>query len=102
MRPFIKIRLTDNPESWAASNVIASWRVMRVMSQHLPRAILLYAALMTGDTSLLTEYFPWTVSRPAQNGTRRQISEPVVQYRAQSEEEATDDALDIGFGGIDL
>jgi hypothetical protein len=85
-------------------DILNIWKTTRELSRNMTRAIRLYHALLTGDTSLLAEYFPWigTVSRHSANGARRQISDPIVEYKAQSEEDQVNDALDVGFGGLDL
>lgn len=58
MRPFLKIHLTDKPESHQAAQVLEEWKKSRSMSQNFVRAIRLYAALVKGDFSVLQDYFP--------------------------------------------
>lgn len=64
MRPFIKVRLSDTKDAHEAYNMLEKWKRVRSLSQHLPRAILLYAGLLKGNDKLLGEYFPFVLNRP--------------------------------------
>lgn len=69
-RPYLKLRLTDNKDSWKAQSIVLSWLRLKQMSQYVPKAILMYDALLKGDTSLLMKNFPFIglqgiVSTPA-------------------------------------
>ena len=110
MRPWIKVRLAEGNQD--VIEILHTWKAARELSRNMTRAIRLYNALVTGDTCLLAEYFPWTgsVGRQAQNAPRpltnsqgrRQVSEPLVEYKQQSEEDEIDAALGVGFGSLDL
>jgi hypothetical protein len=99
-RPFIKARLTATAESWQAMEILASWRKLREMSKHLPRAILLYAALLRRDVTVLDEYFPYLLDAVGGSASRN-ISRPAPKYdapriviREKTEAEDIDDMLD--------
>lgn len=61
VRPFLKIRLTDNQEAWEAMGVMGLWRNTRQLARNLPRAVIIYEALLKGDTAKLAQYFPFLV-----------------------------------------
>lgn len=42
-----------------AAEVVAGWRRARATPGHMVRAILIYAALLRGDTEPLAAAFPW-------------------------------------------
>jgi hypothetical protein len=58
-RPWIKVRLSANLESWEAIRIVQAWREKRQTASNIVRAICLYQALKQHDTRLLLEYFPW-------------------------------------------
>lgn len=109
MRPFIKARLSDTIEAHEAAAIVEAWRKLRTMSQHLPRAIRLYAALLQGDDSVLAEYFPFVTriatTRPAMlQQPARQLGRPapVVALVEQSDQDKIQEAADLGFDGLDF
>lgn len=110
MRPFLKIRLSDNAEAHNAALIIAQWRRARQLATFLPRAIRVYDALLRGDTSVLNEYFPFltgALSNNRVNGnmppvmtgrTPLTFAIPTVEYAQKSDDELIKDAL----AGLDL
>ena len=60
-RPWIKVRLSANLESWEAMRIVQVWRDKCQAASSIVRAIRLYHALQQHDTHLLMEYFPWLV-----------------------------------------
>lgn len=109
MRPFLKIRLTDNEEAHNAALIVAQWKRARQLATYLPRAIRVYDALLRGDTSVLSEYFPFILGAlsnrvngnmpPAMTGRAPlTFAPPTVEYAQKSDQELIDDAL----AGLDL
>jgi hypothetical protein len=98
-RPFIKARLTATAESWQALEVLTGWRKMREMSKHLPRAILLYAALLRRDVTVLDQYFPYLLDAMGGSASRNttrpapKYEAPRIEIREKTETEDIDDML---------
>jgi len=95
-RLWAKVRLPDSDDARAAYRVIGDWLKLRSAGHHIVRAILMYAALMSGDSSRLAEYFPGMglslgAARPLQN--YKLSAAPEIEYVAQSDSEKLDDAL---------
>jgi hypothetical protein len=75
--------------------------------KQIRKAIRLYDALVQGDTTLLTEDFPFVKTAftpiivepppPPPTLPRKPLPPPKVTYQARSEEDELRDALDIGF-----
>lgn len=102
MRPMIKVKLTDNAESWTAMHVLAEWRQGRESARNIVRAIRLYATLLKGDESLLREYFPYLltgVNRPATNRAPANFGPPSVTLAEKTADE--DEAELLGSIGLD-
>ena len=101
MRPFLKIRLSDNAEAHLAATLIVQWRRARQLATHLPRAIRVYDGLLRGDTSALAEYFPFILDAlgGGQRGTssgRPQRSPAFAQSElTYTEKSEADDAVDL-------
>ena len=103
-RVWIHEQLSDSDEAREVGQILARWKTLRMGTLHLVRAIRLYAALLQGNVSLLHEYFPGigiAFGRPAP-ARRVTAAAPVVEYAAKSEADNLADALDIGFGNIEL
>jgi hypothetical protein len=103
-RLWAKVRLPDSDDAREAYRVIGDWLKLRTAARNMTRAILMYAALLKGDSSRLAEYFPGMgislgAPRPM---VGYKLSAPVqVEYVAQSDDEKLDDALDL-FGGAEF
>lgn len=106
MRPLLKIRLTDKPDSHDAVIILNRWKEARQLATHLPRAIRLYAALLMGDTSLLADYFPFLIDAIGRRGGRDdnggiggrsgiKFDKLQIEHRQKTEEELINDALEF-------
>ncbi|MDL1924301.1 hypothetical protein FBQ95_16985 [Chloroflexi bacterium CFX3] len=58
-RPTLKVKLPASAESGQVMRVVADWKANRQMSAHMVQAVLLYSALLQGDTSRLRRAFPF-------------------------------------------
>ena len=57
-RILVRVQLGNDAQSQHIGDIMAYWRSLRLASYHLRRAIAMYYALLSGDSSLLIEYFP--------------------------------------------
>lgn len=104
-RPFLKVRLPASAEAQQAMRVLRDWAAQRLMAGNLVKAVLLYNALLSGDGSLLTKYFPGfglgtATSRPARPAWRDDAM-PAVTLVEKSETDNLEDALSV-LGGLEL
>ena len=58
MRSNLKIKLPDSPPAFEAVRITNDWKRRRLLSRNIVNAIRLYASLLQGDMSVLTELFP--------------------------------------------
>jgi len=100
MRPFIEIRLTDNPTGWAAAIIIQEWKSQRAMTRNFCDAVAIFDALLKGDAGPLFARFPLLASSAAPAGApapkRAKVALETTAI-AKSETEDVDDLLD-GLG----
>ena len=103
MRPLLKMRLNDKPEAWEVMRIMAVWKQARTATVNIIRAITLYEALLRGDASRLSEYFPgFGMGSGMRPPARRMIDEtPVIELVSKSDAETLDDALSF-FDGLEM
>lgn len=61
-RPLIRVKLAPvgkAPDSVTAYEIVSGWKVERMASPNLTKAIILYQSLREGDPTVLLDEFPW-------------------------------------------
>ena len=103
MRPYLKARMTDKPESHEAVEIIQGWKQTRSMATNLVRAIRLYAGLLKGDPKLLHEFFPGFAMAGGLAPLPRRVVQamPEVEIRESSDAERLENALEL-FDGLEF
>jgi hypothetical protein len=93
-RQSIHVQLKDDDEAHHAFNIITYWKSKRQAARNIVRAISLYYALLTGDTTLLFEYFPLLrVVNSSPVASRPVLDSVTVAFQAKTEEEDIEDFL---------
>jgi hypothetical protein len=106
LRAWVKVHLSDSAESHEAGRTVEDWKTWRQATHHLVRAILIYAALLRGDTGPLEKHFPG-LGRAYRPLPYPQVAAPgravaTITMTQVSDEEQLADALDIGLGGLEF
>jgi len=104
-RAWIRVQLGNNQTDMTTVEIVQSWKSQRRAATHMSRAVQLYEALLHGDTSLLSAYFPGfgaTVGAPLP--VRKAPNPPPVSLRAaRSEAQDLRDAVDgVGFDSLEF
>jgi hypothetical protein len=97
-RPFLKLRLSDTPAAREAARIVDDWKRQRAMSRNLVAAVRLYASLLRGDVSVLTELFPGFAlgsSVGFRPPPRQRINAPIVEIAPPSEADQESDLLGV-------
>jgi hypothetical protein len=102
-RNWLRIQLPDSSNAQNVVDIIRAWKKQRQASMHLVNAVRLYNALLAGDFSALTDYFPgvgW--GQIAGPSPQKQYSIPIQQTLSNIDRRPESDELNEALSTLGL